>query len=38
MKPVRSRAERCAMALVIAGITAVWSGIVWAAALQLIAR
>ena len=38
MKPMRSKAERYAMELVFAGITAVWSGIVWAAALQLIAR
>jgi hypothetical protein len=26
---MRSKAERYAMALVLAGITAVWSGIVW---------
>jgi hypothetical protein len=38
MKPARSRSERFAMALVIAGITVVWSGITWAAVLQLIAR
>ena len=38
MKPMRSKAERYAMALVFAGITAVWSGIVWTTALQLIAR
>ena len=38
MKPMRSKAERYAMALVFAGISAVWSGIVWTTALQLIAR
>jgi hypothetical protein len=35
---MRSKAERYAMALVLAGITAIWSGIVWTTALQLIAR
>ena len=38
MKPMRSKAERYAMALVFAGITAVWGGIVWTTAVQLIAR
>jgi hypothetical protein len=38
MKSVRSTSERCAMAIVITGVTAVWSGIAWAVVLQLIAR
>jgi hypothetical protein len=38
MKSVRSTGERCAMAIVIAGVTAVWGGIAWATVLQLIAR
>ena len=33
---MRSRSERCAMALVMAGILVVWSGIAWAAIVQLI--
>ena len=32
-----SRGERCAMVLVVAGISVVWSGIAWAAIVQLIA-
>jgi hypothetical protein len=38
MKSVRSTSERYARALVMAGVIAVWSGIVGAAVLQLIAR
>jgi hypothetical protein len=37
MTPMRSRSERCAMALVMAGILVVWSGVAWAA-LALIAQ
>jgi hypothetical protein len=33
---MRSRGERWAMALVVAGIAVVWSGIAWAALMQLI--
>jgi hypothetical protein len=36
MTPMRSRGERCAMALVVTGIAVVWSGIAWAALVQLI--
>jgi hypothetical protein len=36
MTPMTSRGERWAMALVVAGITVVWSGIAWAALMQLI--
>jgi hypothetical protein len=32
-----SRGERCAMVLVVSGISVVWSGIAWAAIVQLIA-
>ena len=35
---MRSTSERYAMAIVIAGVTAVWTGIAWAVVLQLIAR
>lgn len=38
MTPARSGGERCAMMLVVAGISVVWSGIAWAAVVQLIAR
>jgi hypothetical protein len=38
MKSARSTGECCAMAIVIAGVTAVWGGIAWTAVLQLIAR
>jgi hypothetical protein len=38
MKSVKSTNERYAKALVMAGVTAVWSGIAWAAVLQLIVR
>ena len=38
MTPMRPRSERCAMALVMAGIAVVWSGIAWAAIVQLIAQ
>jgi hypothetical protein len=33
---MKSRGERCAMALVISGILVVWSGVAWAAIVQLI--
>ena len=36
MTQMRSRGERCAMALVMAGIAVVWSGIACAAIVQLI--
>jgi hypothetical protein len=32
-----SRGERCATMLVVSGISVVWSGIAWAAIVQLIA-
>jgi hypothetical protein len=32
-----SRGERCAMALVVAGISVVWCGVAWAAIVQMIA-
>jgi hypothetical protein len=35
---MRSRGERYSMALVMAGIIVVWSGIAWAAVVQLIAQ
>ena len=38
MTPIKSRSERCAMALVTAGILVVWSGVAWAAIVQLIAH
>ena len=33
---MRSRSERCAMALVMSGILVVWSGVAFAAIVQLI--
>jgi hypothetical protein len=36
MTQMRSSGERWAMALVVAGIAVVWSGIAWAALVQLI--
>ena len=36
MTTMRSRSERCAMALVMTGIAVVWSGIACAAIVQLI--
>jgi hypothetical protein len=36
MKPMKSRSEICAKALVTAGMSVVWSGIAWAAIAQLI--
>jgi hypothetical protein len=38
MTPMRSRGEHCAMALVVSGILVVWSGIAWAAIVQLVAQ
>jgi hypothetical protein len=38
MTPTRPSSERCAMALVMAGILVVWSGVAWAAIVQLIAQ
>ena len=35
---MKSKGERCAMALVMAGILVVWSGVAWAAIVQLIAQ
>jgi hypothetical protein len=35
---MRSRSERCAMALVMSGIFVVWSGVAFAAIVQLIAH
>ena len=35
---MRSRSERYAMAMVMAGILVVWSGVAWAAIVQLIAH
>jgi hypothetical protein len=35
MIPIRSAGERCAMVLVIAGVTVVWSGILWVAATSI---
>jgi hypothetical protein len=32
---IKSAGERCAMTLVIAGISVVWSGIVWVAATSI---
>jgi hypothetical protein len=37
-RQIRSSGERWAQALVIAGIAVVWSGIGWAAIVQLIVR
>jgi hypothetical protein len=36
MTAMRSRGEAWAMTLVVTGIAVVWSGIVWAALIQLI--
>jgi hypothetical protein len=36
MTLMKSRGERWAMALVVTGIAVVWSGIAWAALVQLI--
>ena len=38
MTATRSTGERCAKALVTAGMSVIWSGIAWAVFVQLIAR
>jgi hypothetical protein len=35
--PMSPRGERCAMMLVVGGVSVIWSGVAWAAIVQLIA-